>query len=134
MEDLSGARLHDLAYPDIKGLVGDPEAAEAEDLDYKRAHYGPDDKGREELAKDVAALANHRGGVLVLGMAEAKGVPSRVFDVDLDDHHLRRIRRWSRTTPHHPSRTSRSAFPFPMLRTLASFSWPFRGARRLPML
>ncbi|MGA5114920.1 RNA-binding domain-containing protein, partial [Streptomyces pseudogriseolus] len=92
MEDLFGARLDDLTYQDIKGLVGNPEAAEAEDLDYKRAHYGPDDKGREELAKDVAALANHRGGVLVLGMAEAKGVPSRVFDVDLDDHHLRRIR------------------------------------------
>lgn len=92
LEDLFGARLDDLTYQDIKGLVGNSEAAEAEDLDYKRAHYGPDDKGREELAKDVAALANHRGGVLVLGMAEAKGVPSRVFDVDLDDHHLRRIR------------------------------------------
>ncbi|MFC7864851.1 helix-turn-helix domain-containing protein [Streptomyces murinus] len=92
LEDLFGARLDDMNYQDIKGLVGNPEAAEAEDLDYKRAHYGPDDKGREELAEDVAALANHRGGVLVLGMAEAKGVPSRVFDVDLDDHHLRRIR------------------------------------------
>ncbi|GGU02349.1 hypothetical protein GCM10010272_54450 [Streptomyces lateritius] len=76
----------------MKGLVGSPEAAKAEDLDYKRAHYGSDDKGKEELAKCVAALANHRGGVLVIGMAEAKGVPSRVFDVDLDDYHLRRIR------------------------------------------
>ncbi|WP_443070391.1 AlbA family DNA-binding domain-containing protein [Streptomyces sp. QHH-9511] len=54
--------------------------------------FGSDDKGKEELAKGVAALANHRGGVLVIGMAEAKGVPSRVFDVDLDDYHLRRIR------------------------------------------
>ncbi|MGM7443979.1 AlbA family DNA-binding domain-containing protein [Streptomyces griseoincarnatus] len=92
MEDLFGARLDDLSYQDVKGLVKNPEAAEAEDLDYKRAHYESDDKGKEELAKDVAALANHRGGVLVIGMAEAKGVPSRVFDVDLDDHHLRRIR------------------------------------------
>ena len=44
---------------------------------------------REELAKDVAALANHRGGVLVIGMAESRGVPSRAFDVDLDDRHIR---------------------------------------------
>ncbi|MGW4391012.1 AlbA family DNA-binding domain-containing protein [Streptomyces sp. NPDC004685] len=50
------------------------------------------DKGKKELAKDVAALADHRGGVLVLGMAEAKGVPSRVFDVDLNDYDLRRMR------------------------------------------
>ncbi|MEV2235837.1 hypothetical protein AB0H69_45810 [Streptomyces phaeochromogenes] len=56
-----------MSYQDIKDLVGNPEAAEAEDLDYKRPHYASDDKGREELAKDVAALANHRGGVLVLG-------------------------------------------------------------------
>ncbi|MEU0853496.1 ATP-binding protein [Streptomyces flaveolus] len=92
LEELFGARLDNLSYQDVKGLVGNPDAAEAEDLDYKRTHYASDDKGKEELAKDVAALANHRGGVLVLGMAEAKGVPSRVFDVDLDDQHLRRIR------------------------------------------
>ncbi|WP_189602508.1 AlbA family DNA-binding domain-containing protein [Streptomyces lateritius] len=83
MEDLFGARLDAVSYQDVETLVGNPEAAEAEDLDYKRAHYGSDDKGKEELAKDVAALANHRGGVLVIGMAETKGVPSRVFDVDL---------------------------------------------------
>ncbi|MFD3381288.1 MULTISPECIES: helix-turn-helix domain-containing protein [unclassified Streptomyces] len=81
-----------MSYQDVKGLVGNPEAAEAEDLDYKKSHYGSDDKGKEELAKDVAALANHQGGVLVLGVAEARGVPSQVFDVDLDDHHLRRMR------------------------------------------
>ncbi len=73
LEDLLGARLDDLSYHDIESLVGNPEATEAEDLDYKRDHYESSDKGKEELAKDVAALANHRGGVLILGMAEAKG-------------------------------------------------------------
>ncbi|WP_329273300.1 ATP-binding protein [Streptomyces pseudovenezuelae] len=62
---------------------------EAEDLDYKQQHYGGDPRHREELAKDVAALANHLGGVLVIGMAENRGVPSRAFDVDLDDRHIR---------------------------------------------
>jgi hypothetical protein len=113
LEDLFGARLDDLCYQDIKDLVGNPEAAEAEDLDYKRPHYASDDKGREELAKDVAALANHRGGVLVLGMAEAKGVPSLVIDVDLDDHHLRRMRQViaNNTAPPVPYETIRVPNP-----------------------
>ncbi|MEU9575336.1 ATP-binding protein [Streptomyces massasporeus] len=92
LESLLGGRLDDIDYSSIAELVGNAEAAESEDLDYKRAHYGADDKGREELAKDVAAFANHTGGLLVLGMAEDKGVPSKVFDVDLDDRHLRHIR------------------------------------------
>lgn len=92
LEGLFGARLDDLSYSDIESLAGNAEAAEAEDLDYKREHYEHNDKGKEELAKDVAALANHRGGVIVLGMADSKGMPSRVFEVDLDDRHLRHMR------------------------------------------
>lgn len=92
LEGLFGARLDNLSYSDIESLAGNAEAAEAEDLDYKREHYKHNDKGKEELAKDVAALANHRGGVIVLGMADSKGMPSKVFEVDLDDHHLRHMR------------------------------------------
>jgi hypothetical protein len=92
IESLLGGRLDEIDYHSIAELVGNAEAAESEDLDYKRAHYSADDRGREELAKDIAAFANHTGGLLVLGMAEDKGVPSKVFDVDLDDHHLRHIR------------------------------------------
>ncbi|MET7575183.1 ATP-binding protein [Streptomyces sp. NPDC005492] len=92
LEGLLGARLNDLDYKAISELVGNTDAAEAEDLDYKRQHYTGSDPSREELAKDVAAFANHTGGLLILGMAENKGVPSRVFDVDLDDSHLRHIR------------------------------------------
>lgn len=89
---LLGRGLDNVDYDCITALVGNSEAAESEDLDYKRSHYATDDKGREELAKDVAAFANHTGGLLILGMAENKGVPSMAFDVDLDDTHLRRIR------------------------------------------
>jgi hypothetical protein len=92
LEDPLGDRLKVLDHQNIADLVGNPDAGEWEDLDYKRAHYATDEHGREELAKDVAALANHVGGLIVLGMAEAGGVPSKVFDVDLDDQHLRRIR------------------------------------------
>ncbi|MFF9409817.1 helix-turn-helix domain-containing protein [Streptomyces anandii] len=92
LESLLGGRLDEIDYGSITELVGNAEAAESEDLDYKRAHYSADDRGREELAKDIAAFANHTGGLLILGMAEDKGVPSKVFDVDLDDRHLRHIR------------------------------------------
>ncbi|MFC6065963.1 AlbA family DNA-binding domain-containing protein [Streptomyces ochraceiscleroticus] len=91
LEDLFGGRLDDLAYNDLAALVGNPDAAEAEDLDYKQAHYSADDKGREELAKDVAAFANHLGGLIILGMAEVNGIPSKVFDVDLQDKDLRHM-------------------------------------------
>ncbi|MFC1432731.1 helix-turn-helix domain-containing protein [Streptacidiphilus sp. N1-3] len=91
IEDLFGGILNSLSYQDILDLIGHQDAAEAEDLDYKAAHYALDDKGREELAKDVTALANHLGGVLVLGMAEVSGVPSKARDVDLDDRHLRHM-------------------------------------------
>ncbi|MFE4998944.1 helix-turn-helix domain-containing protein [Streptomyces mirabilis] len=91
LEGLLGRRLDNVDYDCITALVGNSEAAESEDLDYKRSHYATDDKGREELAKDVAAFANHTGRLLILGMAENKGVPSMVFDVDLDDTHLQRI-------------------------------------------
>lgn len=56
-------------------LVDNPDAAEAEDLDYKQAHCTSEAKSREELAKDVAAFANHMGGVIIIGMAEHRGVP-----------------------------------------------------------
>jgi hypothetical protein len=92
IEGLLGKRLDNVTYSEIANLVGNAEAAENEDLDYKQAHYATDDRGKEELAKDIAAFANHTGGLLVLGMAEARGVPSKVFDVDLDDAHLRHIR------------------------------------------
>jgi predicted HTH transcriptional regulator len=91
IEGLLGTRLDNVTYDAIADLVGNAEAAENENLDYKQAHYTMDPKGKEELAKDVAAFANHTGGLLVLGMAEARGVPSKVFDVDLDDAHLRHI-------------------------------------------
>ncbi|MFC8239341.1 AlbA family DNA-binding domain-containing protein [Streptomyces chartreusis] len=89
LEDLLGGCLDKIGYDDIVALIGRQEAVEAEDLDYKQQRYGNDPKSREELAKDVAALANHIGGVLVIGMAESRGVPSRAFDVGLDDRHVR---------------------------------------------
>ncbi|MFE6134277.1 hypothetical protein ACFQ6Q_39395 [Streptomyces sp. NPDC056437] len=39
LEELLDGTLDAITYADIAGLVGNPHAAEAEDLDYKQAHY-----------------------------------------------------------------------------------------------
>lgn len=88
----------------IQGLINNG-IAEAEDLDFKRAHYSDAEKGKEDLASDVVAFANDRGGVLVLGMAEVTGaVASAVTPVSLADRDLRWIREViaRRTAPHVP--------------------------------
>ncbi|GLW97009.1 RNA-binding domain-containing protein [Microtetraspora sp. NBRC 16547] len=90
-----GAPAESVTYAQLEALVGEIEAAEAEDLDYKREYKagvdGSDDAA-DDIAVDIATFANHRGGVIVVGMAEAQGVPSKAMPIDLTDQLLRRIR------------------------------------------
>ncbi|WP_405542514.1 ATP-binding protein [Streptomyces phaeochromogenes] len=104
LEELFGGALDTVSYAEVVDLIGKQEAAEAEDLDYKQQHYSADPKSREELAKDVASFANHLGGVIVIGMAESRGVPSRAFDVDLGDQHLRDLQQRIASTTAPPIR------------------------------
>lgn len=81
-----------LGAGDDAAVVGEPETAH---LDFKEQPYILSaDKGRWELAKDVAALANSGGGCLVIGVAttvptdreeevasEVKPVPAALVDV-----------------------------------------------------
>lgn len=72
--------------------------AEDERLDWKRSL--PTDG--DEVAKDVAAMANSRGGLLVYGVAEDRrtGRASAVQAVSLDEAHQKRIRAWLGTRVH----------------------------------
>ncbi|MFF4858628.1 hypothetical protein ACFY2N_27470 [Streptomyces rubiginosohelvolus] len=54
LEALLGGRVDQLTYEQVAELVNVEEAAEAEDLDYKRELTASDPKGKEELAKDVS--------------------------------------------------------------------------------
>ncbi|MGW3852829.1 AlbA family DNA-binding domain-containing protein [Streptomyces fagopyri] len=60
-------------------LIGNPNAVESTDLDYKGRQYERKPEWQGELAKDVAALANTAGGTLILGMEEdrATSIPVR---------------------------------------------------------
>ncbi|MBI4506106.1 MAG: ATP-binding protein [Chloroflexi bacterium] len=54
---------------DLQWLV-DNDIREDDRLDYKRDMYSRDPKGKHELLRDVTAMANHRGGRLLVGIDE----------------------------------------------------------------
>ncbi|MGV9326441.1 hypothetical protein [Streptosporangium sandarakinum] len=66
LEALLGAPLHLATYQQIHALIGNTDAREAEDLDYKRRYSCGDkdktEKGNDDIAVDIATFANHRGG------------------------------------------------------------------------
>ncbi|MHA5051002.1 AlbA family DNA-binding domain-containing protein [Streptomyces sp. SD15] len=56
------------------------------------SHRVKETAGLKELAKDVAAFANHIGGIIVVGMADTKGVPTKfIMDSDVSDAHQRHL-------------------------------------------
>ncbi|MET9067793.1 hypothetical protein [Streptosporangium sandarakinum] len=66
LEALLGEPLHLATYQQIHALIGNTDAREAEDLDYKRRYPCGDkdktEKGNDDIAVDIATFANHRGG------------------------------------------------------------------------
>ncbi|WUL56655.1 putative DNA binding domain-containing protein [Streptomyces sp. NBC_00344] len=55
---------------DVQGC--DRARGEGVDLDWKRDFYRGTDAGRKELAKDVCAMANTVGGLVVVGVDDGK--------------------------------------------------------------
>lgn len=85
----------------IEGLVADhfkqicaDRVAESQTLEFKRDPPGKDDKSKDELRKDVCALANADGGDLVFGIGEIEGVADRIVPIENEsaDDLTRRIR------------------------------------------
>lgn len=50
----------------------DSQIPEGLDLDWKKVFYQGSDAGRKELAKDVSAMANTTGGMIVVGVDDGK--------------------------------------------------------------
>jgi predicted HTH transcriptional regulator len=65
VEAILGAPIDQLTVEHIRAAV-DAGVEESRDLDFKEGHY----RDGEELAKDVAAFANHVGGLIVIGVRE----------------------------------------------------------------
>ncbi|MFD6798773.1 helix-turn-helix domain-containing protein [Streptomyces cyaneofuscatus] len=66
-----GRHPDDLTEDDLQRAV-DNQIPEGVDLDWKRDYYPGTDAGRKELAKDVSAMANTVGGLLVIGVDDGK--------------------------------------------------------------
>lgn len=66
-----GADLGRVDRSRLEALVG---YKEADDFEVKEKRYGNGDAEKRELATDVAALANARGGVLLIGARESNDV------------------------------------------------------------
>ena len=56
-----------------------------EDLDFKQTLYGNADGDRKDLAGDIAAMANRRGGLVLIGVREDNGVAAALTPVALSD-------------------------------------------------
>jgi hypothetical protein len=83
----------ELTFAMIKAAI-DEKVVETEALDWKSTLPGRDEPQLEEFAKDVAAMANTRGGLIVYGVAEqrGKGAAERITSVDVSERTQRRLR------------------------------------------
>jgi hypothetical protein len=72
------------------------------DLDFKRERYGETNDDKRELAADIAAMANYRGGLIVIGVREENEVAAERTPVRLDAAEERRMRQIAaeRIAPH----------------------------------
>jgi hypothetical protein len=101
LRDVFGAPLAEVSHEHIEGLVSSG-AREAADLDFKASLYGKGEQATRELCKDIAAMRNDRGGVILLGVADEDGIAVDCPEVPLSDDEERRMRQIvaAGTTPH----------------------------------
>jgi len=80
---LQKADIREVTYDDLIALR-DNQVPESHTLDFKR-DFPFDREGRLNLAADVVAFANTRGGDLILGADEHEGVIARFVPIHLDN-------------------------------------------------
>jgi len=86
-----GKKLSSLQEQDLQRLVDD-EVQERDSVEYKKDMYGNSDDDKREMLKDIASMANHRGGYIVIGIeADDEGIPIDVIGIE-PDNHVERIR------------------------------------------
>jgi predicted HTH transcriptional regulator len=86
LKEVLGGDPSDLTWDQLESLIANG-VEESEDLDFKTSHYENSDKDKRELAKDVAALANSLGGILLIGVKEDDfGKASTLTPVSIDQN------------------------------------------------
>lgn len=78
---LFGKSVEQLTEANLQWLV-EQQVMEGNRLDYKRDMYGGGEDDRREMLRDVTAIANHRGGIILIGVDEdASGAASEILGV-----------------------------------------------------
>lgn len=83
--------LDRLTAGDIENAVQRRALREDEDLDFKRRYGLEKEEGKAEFAKDVAAFANARGGLILVGVTETDEVADGVEPVAVDDEFSKKL-------------------------------------------
>jgi schlafen family protein len=91
IELLLNSSLAELGSGDLESLVASAIPEES-DLEYKSQLYGSSDSEKRDLAGDVAAMANGVGGVIIVGVVAADGIPTRLAPVELSEKEDLRMR------------------------------------------
>jgi len=82
LRTIFGVALSEIGEKHLQLLVNQ-EIREDADLDFKETLYGNGDSERREFAADIAAMANDRGGLLVIGVRDEADVAVKLTPVPL---------------------------------------------------
>ncbi|MEE9442625.1 MAG: ATP-binding protein [candidate division Zixibacteria bacterium] len=66
---LRGKNIKDFELSDFQELVTD-KTEESITLEFKQEMYKKNDKGKKELLKDISAMANAYGGIIIIGISD----------------------------------------------------------------
>ena len=86
---INGKEIIDCSLEDIQVIIDNPDYAENEYLDYKKAFpidtVDKDKRQQEqvEFRNDVCAFANANGGYLIFGVDEKKGIPTEISGISI---------------------------------------------------
>jgi hypothetical protein len=89
--DIFGGRPEDITEEHLSRLVAGGVREDA-DLDFKQERYGSTDSDKREMAADIAAMANDRGGLIIIGIRDENDVAVEPTPVELVDGEEARIR------------------------------------------
>lgn len=103
LTDVLGAPPSELGEQHLQALVENGVREDA-DLDFKESRYGNSDQERRDLAGDIAAMANDRGGLIVIGIRDENDVAVEATPVELVDSEEGRLRQTTagNLAPHVP--------------------------------
>jgi Putative DNA-binding domain len=91
LTDVLGAPPTEVEEHHLQALVENGVREDA-DLDFKQARYGNGEQERRAFAGDIAAMANDRGGLIVIGIRDENDVAAEPTPVELVDGEEGRLR------------------------------------------